>query len=194
MADPTTLQFEPTDEGNSLTSFTRSLHNLLGDQGQKAFDTGKSIYQSGVNNLDEPINFLKNILGGDRSSVQSFLGPQIDPIVQQFDQIRKSVAEGPRGGGTASSLVQQPEKETGLISNLISEARKMAVGNLSSAAEAKAKLGQGQQELGLNTENAAQAGALNMRSQDVSEHGQMLGVIGQILSQLIGGAAKVAAG
>ena len=193
--NPTTptgqLGYEPvTGDQDSLTQFVRSEQNLTGSAGAGAFNAGTNTFQSGVSDLQPSVDYFKRLLGGDRSEILSALGPETDTITSQFDQIRKMAAQGPRGGGSASTLVQAPQEETKQISNLISQARTGAATNLASTAGAEAGLGLSEQGVGLQGLLGSLQAALNRRGQNIQENAntmQLIGDLGKGIGSLIGG-------
>lgn len=162
---PSGIAYEPV-EGNSLTQFVRSLHDLTGSQGQANLDTGTQQFKTGVQEASPSIDYLTKLVKGDMSDVNDATRPQVDQITQQFDQVRNMISGSPRGGGKAGTLAEQPFQKASAIARVQGDARTKAVGELGTLAGQQAQLGAGQQQLGFGLESLADQDALTMRGQD----------------------------
>ena len=177
---------------DSLTQFTRSLGNTAAEQANSATGTGTSVFGSGVQSMQPAINFFQKLLGSNED-LQSALGPQFDQISQQFDQIRNSIsATQPRGGGTASSMVQAPFQEAAAKGDIASKARTSAASDLGQLSATEAGLGLSEQGLGAQDLSLALQEALGRKGLNIQETAnttQMLSGAGEGIGQLLGAAA-----
>ncbi len=112
---------------------------------QAADTAGKERLQRGENALQPSLDYWSKILLGDRSAGLDAVGPAAGAVNSQADQQRRAIAEGPRGGGTASASVVAPQNQTALLSQLLSGARQQAATANAGAGEALGRLGLGEQ-------------------------------------------------
>lgn len=169
------LQLEPI-QGNSLTSFIRSIEGLTGQQGQTTF-------QSGLQTASPAIDYLTKLVKGDQGDVTQAAQPEIDQITQQFDQIRNMISLQPRGGGKTSALAEAPFQKSAAIQRTEGAMRGGAASELA---------GLGLQEAGLGTslESLSSNVALTKEQQDYQQQeavNQMLGSLGQGIGSIVGG-------
>lgn len=149
---------------DSLTQSLRSLSNFTGQSGMDTLKTGqgtvasgKGTFEGATHDLAQPMDMFRKLLGGDRSEIESALGPEKDAITGQFDKIREMFATtGARGGGRTSTLTQLPFQQTKMISDLISKARMGAASAEGNLALNKAQLGLGEAGVGLGEEGIGQ--------------------------------------
>src|SRR4051812_43213607 len=91
---------EGIDKGqDSLTQSLRSLSNYTGQEGMNQQEAGKGTVKAGgdmfadaSHSLDHPLDLFRQLTTGDRSSLESVLGPEKDAITSQFDQIKQMFA------------------------------------------------------------------------------------------------------
>lgn len=214
-ADPTQTAYEPVNsKQNSLTQFLRSQQNLLAKQGSQAFGTGQDIlgtgkgiidtgagitaaggqdYATKINAAAPALDYLTRLVRGDQADVAQATAPQTDQIQKQFGEIRNMISAQPRGGGKTSVLAELPTQEAEAKTNLQSQARSGAAGQLGGLASTLAGLGisqegvgLGQQQVGLgeqgvglgesglgaNMSEAALRDALERRGQNLQEDAQ----------------------
>lgn len=137
---------------NTINNLGTSLVNTGNKQtqtGQDITGAGTGVFNQGSQSLDQVIKYLSTLAGGDTSTIEGAIKPQIDSITQQFNQIRSMIAGGPRSGGTASTLAQAPYQEAAQISNLVNQTQQQAEANLGGAATQKAQLGLSEQGVGI---------------------------------------------
>lgn len=156
------------DQGDQ-NSYLKSLTNMTGIQGRNTLQGGKDQYQGADDALQPYADYFSRLAGGDRSEALSAMGPQIDPITQQFDSIKKMFSDtGVRGGGTTSTLAQLPFQETAQISDLINKGRLQAAGAGSQLQETRAGLAQNQEQLGQGLLHDTTGTLLGERGQNFS--------------------------
>lgn len=164
-------------EGNSMTQYLRSLNNYSGTSGQNVFQTGGNMAgQSG--------DYYSKILSGNPAAIAQAMAPTINATNSAYKQQQQQVDQfAPMGGGRASQMAQLPFQKAGAISNIIAGAQP-------GAASALGTLGTQEQSLGLQQLQQALASLLEMRGQDVNEHGQSMQLAGQLGSSLMGSGAS----
>lgn len=143
---------------DSLTQFFRSFENAQAKTGQEKTAVGQSGYAAGAAGLDKSqtdlqpaIDYFTKLLGGDQASVTSAVGPEIDQITSQFDQVRKMTSENaPRGGGRASGQSQDRFAQIQQITNLLNNARKGAATGLVGATGQESNTAANRASLGLS--------------------------------------------
>lgn len=184
---------------NSVTQFERSFENAQAQTGQQQSQAGQGILGQGVaglgksnTDLQPAIDYFSKLLGGDTSTVQSALGPQLDQISQQFNQVRQMTSDLARGGGKASAESQQPFSQIQQISNLISGARSSAATGLNTAVGTEAgidstlgQLGLGESQLGFQSLQSAIQALESFKGLNIQQNGQNLNTATSILSSLI---------
>jgi hypothetical protein len=151
-----TTPFAPTPSvtaepvtGNSLTQFLRSIGNQAGATAGTDTTAGQNTFGQGIQQLDPAISYFSKLLGSN-SDLTSALEPQLDPISQQFDNIRNAISSSqPRGGGTASTFAQAPFQEAATKAQIAQQARSQAATGLTTAATDEAGLGAQEQGIGL---------------------------------------------
>lgn len=149
---------------DSLTQFFRSFENAQAQSGQKKNAAGQAEYGAGIgdygagitgldksqHDLQPAIDYFTKLLGGNTAEVTSAIGPEIDQISSQFDQVRKMTSEtAARGGGKASSQAQTPFTQIQQLTNLISQARRGAATGLTGAAGQESSTASSRAGLGL---------------------------------------------
>lgn len=169
---------------DSLTQFFRSFENAQAKSGQEKNVLGQEGYRVGTEGLDQSqrdlqptIDYFTRLLGGDRNEIESAAGPQIDQIGQQFDQIRQMSSETTaRGGGKASTQVNNRQQQIAQITQLINQLRAQAAGGLSQAAGTRAgiagtrgQLALGESQLGFQDLQSAIQAAESAKGYTVQE-------------------------
>jgi len=135
--------------GNYAQQNLNSLGNTAAATAANDTSAGSGAFGSGLQSLQPAINYFTQLLGGGEEMNEA-LSPQFDQISQQFDQIRNSIsATQPRGGGTASAMVQAPFQEAATKGEIASKARSDAASKLGDLSTAEAGLGEGEQGIGL---------------------------------------------
>lgn len=157
------LSLEPTNSGNSITQFLRSIEGLTGTSGQSAFTSGQNLlgpsqqllgagqgtFQTGVQSMAPALDYLTRLVKGDSADTDQALSPQIDAIKGNFNEARKLIASQPRGGGKSTLLAEAPFEQAKQISNVKNTARTAATSQLSQLSETLASLGLQQSDVGL---------------------------------------------
>jgi hypothetical protein len=162
------LALEPI-QGNSLTSFIRSIEGLTGTQGQQLLGQGAQTTQSGITALAPALSFLTQLTKGDQGDVTQAAQPQIDQITQQFDAIRNMISMAPRGGGKTTALAEAPFQKAGDIQRTEGQMRTGAAGQLSGLGLGLANLGLSQEGVGAGLESESANIALTKEGQDYGQ-------------------------
>jgi hypothetical protein len=166
---PGQIAFQPQTGNNTDTNYFRSLSNDQAMRGQQSQNAGGQAIQNSL-------SALTKVLTGDRGEVESQLGPEVDNITQQFSQIRRMIAGGPRGGGSASTLAQLPFKQSGDITGLINSSRNAA----------RASLGQeGLQEQGQGIQSEQNAVSSELQKMGINQQERATNM--KFISDLTGG-------
>ena len=166
------LATEPI-EGNSMTQYLRSLNNYSGLSGQTNLTTGgRMAGQSG--------DYWSRILSGNPSAIAQAMAPTINATNAAYKSAANTVDKfAPMGGGRSSVMANAPYAHAGAMSNIIAQAQPLA-------AQSLATLGTAEQNIGLSQLQQALASLLEMRGQDVNEHGQSMSLAGQLGSSALG--------
>lgn len=174
---------------NGLTQYLRSLTNSVGTRAPGAFDTGTGTFGAGINAMQPSLDFFQKLLAGDRSTALSALAPQVSAVTDQANQQREQVAQGPRGGGTASALVQQPQAETAQLTNLLAGAQTAAAPAAANVGATQAGLGTQEQGVGLGAFQQALNGLIARRQQntqvDMNNVNNLTKGLGQVYGALV---------
>lgn len=98
--------------------------DTAGKRGGKAF---KFFNQSAKPALD----YWRNILGGDRTAISEFLGPELESVSSTYDSLGDQLTDfTPRGGGRASGQIELANRQASDTSNIVQSARPRAAGAL----------------------------------------------------------------
>lgn len=192
-------QMSVSGSGSEVTKYMENLQNLLGTQGSNLLVQGAGQTGAGITAANPALQFLTNLVSGDKTALESATQPEVDQIKAQFDQIRQLIASGPRGGGTASAMVQAPTEEVKQIADVKASMQKGAAGELGTLATTLAGLGISMEGLGLGAESTAASTDVALRGQQTQAGmasdqmwGQIVSSIGGAVGKIIG--AKIGAG
>lgn len=189
-------------EGNSLTQFLRSLDNHLAQSGQQQVQFGQNLTQAGVGGVSQAANAINptvaywtKLLSGDPNAASQALAPEASQLQAGVRQQQQGLANlSARGGGRSGMMAQLPFQQQAQLNNLYAGLRPQAAQGLTTAAatqgslaDAITKAGLGQTGIGSGTLGQVSQNKLNMRGQDVTEHGQAMGMAGQLAGQVVGG-------
>ncbi len=177
---------------------------LSGGAGQ-AMDTFAQMMQGGP----QAQQFWSSILQGGPQGMAA-LSPQVQQNQMAAQNAKRQIATmGPMGGGRAAALSQLPMQTAAANSNLWSSLLPAAATNLGnlgmsagtqlgnmgmSALGLLGNLGLGEQGQGNTLLNTILSGLMQGRGQDVQEHGQAMGLAGQLGSTLLGNVTAPAQG
>jgi hypothetical protein len=157
---------------------------------QKAIDFGLSQAETTLPQataaLQDPLKFFNALLTGDRNTLQSVLGPEINTLTSQYETGRRSTNEfAPRGGGSTAANAEARFKESSDITNLVGGARKEGAAGQTAIAQLLSQLGLG--ELGTGTGAAANLSSeLLAQQQNQQQQQQQVGQgIGQLIALLV---------
>lgn len=182
-------------EGNSLTQFIRALNNYLQQTGSNTFQSGQGILGSALPGFAQAsqtaqpaADYWSAILSGDPQKVSAAIAPSASAINNQYAAAQRGIqTTSPRGGFSAGLTAALPFERAGQVGNLAAGLQPMAAQQLpqiaglqGSLASSLGQLGLGQSGLGSNLLNLVSQNQLGVRGQDVGEHGQMLGLAGQL--------------
>lgn len=178
---------------DSLTQFVRSSGNALANSGSEAIKRGVGDTKSGMDLTSMAGNYFRDLLGTP-AQARAAIAPAVDQIDKNFGEARKTFAEGPRGGGRASSLYQMPFQAAEAEGNLLQTARSNAATGAAQVGQSQAQTGNQEQAVGTQGLFSSLSGALNRRAQNLSQDAantQMLtglgAGVGKILSLFTGG-------
>jgi hypothetical protein len=178
-------------EGNSLDKVSRGLTNSLAGAGGGSYNRGADVFEKGLSTMQPSVDYWTKLLTGDRGTAMNAISPAVHAVNSQADQQRRTLAEGPRGGGTASNLAQLPQQQTAIISNLLSGAQSGAAQPLAHAGTAQSSLGLNEQEIGLKAMMDSLQALLARRGQNVQETGQNKALASSLANTLTGGATSI---
>lgn len=174
----------PTQD--SGTQFFRTLANRTAQQGVGNEDKGAAGIDSAEGNLQKVLDYYQRLLSGDRSEVESAIGPEVDQISTQFDNIRKMLSQnGARGGGTASTLATLPQQQTAQVSDLINKSRRGAAEGLSKASGQQADIAKFLSTLGAGQLDSATQEELAKLGINLGERGQNTSMFNNAVSALV---------
>lgn len=88
-------------------------------------------------------DFYTNLLSGDRSAIEQFLGPEMSAITNQFKGAREAAMFDSRGGGKASTNEDLAVKEASTKSDAILKARPEAANALTNMSSIFSSASQG---------------------------------------------------
>jgi hypothetical protein len=150
---------------------------------------GADFLGQGHDVLNQPLHFLQNILGGDRTALMESLAPEIAAINAQFKAPLNMAGITGRG----SSL--QPDLEAGrqsAISNLFFQQRPAAADKLTGIAQGLMNLGLGSQQAGAGVTGDVSKELLDyngiirgIQAQQSSQSAGAMGALGSSLGPLL---------
>lgn len=81
--------------------------------------------------INEALSYFSPLVSGDRTALTAAEGPNISSLAQEYAQAKNTISQfGQRGGGTASTMAQQPFNLADQITKLIQSARSTAATNV----------------------------------------------------------------
>jgi hypothetical protein len=160
---------------------------------QPALAAGTSAFQSGLGPIQSGTNFFNTLLNGNAANTSALLAPSIRQIqAGNQNAIQAASALDPRGGGRSSTLFGSSYAPFQQIQSLFNGGRTSAATALPQIGTAESQLGLGEQGLGVNLFNAANAplataagasstlGQLGLQQQQMSN--QLFGGLGGLLA------------
>jgi len=141
---------------DSLTQYMRSLTNMLGAEGQKAYGSGQKTLGTGENiltsslpvlrqaqqGLARPEQYYKNLLSGDKAEMESAVAPETSSILDQYRGKRSAMAKlGPRGGGTNEAVAGSQFGQAADVSKVLQSVRPQAAAGARQVAGERAGIG-----------------------------------------------------
>lgn len=197
--------------GNSLTQRIRALLNYLESQGQQTFGYGQDIVGAGVggagaasdtadtamDTLNPALKYWQGVLSGGKEA-QSAIAPIAGQVSKNLTGSLSDVSHGmPQGGYSAALRSSLPFAAAGKVNDSLLSLQPTAATNIKSISDSQAnigglraqiaqilgQLGLGTMGQGSNLLTLSGTNALNMRGQDVNEHGQAMSLGGQLGSQ-----------
>lgn len=160
------------------------LSTTQGQHGNESFDLFKQSAQPAV-------DYWSNILSGDKSAINSFLGPELSRIHTAYGAEKQSLAEfSPRGGARASGNIDLANREASTMGDFISKARPQAAGALGGLAGTFGGLseGFGGQAIGGLGSSANIGLDLNKEQEAIRQRrAQMFAALGEAAGMIAGG-------
>lgn len=169
--------------GDSMTMFMKSQQNQLANTGAAATGQGQQTYGAGLGALAPVLQQLTQLVHGDQAEVSQATQPQSNQIRDSFQAVRNMISQQPRGGGKAGALAEAPYKEQQQISDMQSQTRQGATGQLGSVASSLAGMGLQEEELGQRATGAAGEMNLTRRGQDMGP-GSTASQVSSIISSI----------
>jgi hypothetical protein len=112
--------------------------------GEEAAGAGRTFTGLATPALTNALNFWQTVLGGDRTTLSSLLGPELSRYASGQQQAMSQVSQfAPRGGGRTSTLAEMPFTTARATGDLFSTLRPQAAGQLGSLGTNVAQLGLG---------------------------------------------------
>ncbi len=112
--------------GSGSSSSSSSGSGLVPTQAQDAINRSRT--NPAVSQAE---GYYSKALGGDMSTIQELLGPEINTVLSQYDTASKTASElAPRGGGRAATLGEIPFKKIGAYGQQLGIARNGAADKL----------------------------------------------------------------
>lgn len=165
----------------------------LSDAGSFLMGEGKKALPAGFEAImgpGGPLEFWKNILGGDEHAIDQFLQPESNTISNQYDAAFKAVNENaPRGGGRNAAYGDLAFEKAGKLSELFATARPRAAAEVTNIGQLLASLGLSSETAGSQDFQAINQADLARRDQNIRQQQSSL----QFWSQL-GNSLGTAAG
>lgn len=134
-------------------------------------------------------DFWKTLLQGDRSAIESFLGPELSGITSAFKGPRQGILQGARGGLSASGNTALATQEASQVGNAILGVRPQAASQLEglSALFGNLSTGQTSQAISGLTGSAEIGFGLNKEQADIRKANQELfGQLGEVAGSVLG--------
>ena len=160
---------QPTQDNNPLANFLQTNQNLIAGQGVQDRAQGKATTGAGIGAMAPVLQYLTQLTNGDQADLTQATQPQANQIKDSFAAIRSMISQQPRGGGKAGVLAEAPYKERQQVSDMQSQVRAGAGGQLGNLAATLAGLGLDTTKMGLSEQAEAVNASLSQRGQNIEE-------------------------
>lgn len=191
------LSFLSGGSGNTkdLQALTASLQPYLADlnkYSQYGFEQGKADYTKAGQTLDIPINYYKDILGGDFDKILKSLNS--DEVISNYDDQTRLINEmGLRGGNRAASSSLNEFNKQKLLNEAFQKIRSDAPQHLEQLGAILAQIAQGKLSLTGNTKDIISS-LLNLQQFREMNKDRRAGAIQGLLNTLSGVSGAIAGG
>lgn len=169
---------------------SQALESLTGQQAEAskfALGEAKQTLGQAREALQDPLDFYRTLLGGDRTALTETLAPEIGTVVGQFDTARKNIAQfAPRGGGRSAALGESQFKIADIITNLLAKSRRDAAGQVAAIGGQLGALGASELASAGGIAGSTINSLLLKRKQDIAAQTQLGTGIGKLLAQILG--------
>ncbi len=126
--------------------------------------------------INEALSYFSPLVSGDRTALTAAEGPNISGLAQEYAKARQTLSQfGQRGGGTASTMAQQPFNLADQITQLIQGARSSAATNVANI---------GGKALGEAGPAAATSIEAGLKEQEMT--GRTMADLGSALGKIVG--------
>lgn len=129
------MSFGQSDSEKKQDTNIQKTQGQIGDISSNAATRGDKSWKFFKQAATPVADYYKGILGGDRTAINEFLGPELSQISSTFGNERKAASDfTPRGGARASGNTDLATKEASTEANAILGARPQAAQALSGLA------------------------------------------------------------
>ena len=182
--------------GSGQSNQQKQITTAQTNSGLANLNTGASTTAEATSALQQPLDFFKALLSGDRNTIMSALSPEISTLSSQYNTGEQTAEEfAPRGGGRAATLESLPFQKAGQIETLVEGAQSKGATGVTDIGQLLGELGLNEQSLGLSGTgtafNEAQAAKENAQTQQTaagSAVGSLIGLlVGALPSKTSGG-------
>lgn len=155
-------------------------------QNQSAIALQAAGQGQGYNNMALPaysnaLDFWQAILRGDRTSLNSFLGPEINQYRQGQQNALQNVSQfAPRGGARTTALAELPFQQAKTVGDMYASARPVAAGQVGAIASDLGAKGMAGLGAGISGEGSAAGAYLNAAQLANKQQQQQVATANQI--------------
>lgn len=176
----------------ALNSQLQPLFNQLQSYANYGFESGKADYTKAGETLQIPIDYYKDILGGDFDKILKTLNS--DEVVRNYDDQSRMISEfGLRGGNRAASASQNEFNKQSILNTTLENARASAPEHLAQLGQILAGIAQGKIQLTDDVKSIIQ-GLLNVQGFRENASARKAGAIQGLLNSLSTAAGAIAGG
>ena len=173
--------------GSGQSNQQKQITTAQTNTGLADLNTGSSTTAKATSTLQQPLDFFKALLSGDRNAIMSALSPEISTLSSQYNTGEQTAEEfAPRGGGRAATLESLPFQKAGQIETLVEGAQSEGATGETNIAQLLGELGLNEESLGFSGTGAAFNEAQAAKENQQSQQAAAGSAAGGLLALLVG--------
>ena len=179
----------PSSTDKALAAQNLANSQQAAAQSKQLFSSGTGDISTARSLLADPTKYWQTLLSGNMNAITSYLSPEINTIMGQYDSAKKSISEfSPRGGGRSAAMANAGFTSAGQIGNLVAKARPTAANQLTSIADIYKTLGlteTGQSTGNLQASTQAASSQQQIDATTSAQNSSTLGSLGSSAGSLL---------